>query len=356
MTTELPPPSDTLPSDAPTLPAAGVRPLFEQAMDQTRMAMALSDPLLDDTPLIYVNQAFLDLTGYEREAVLGRNCRFLQGAGTDREAVARIGAAVRDETVVFEEIVNYRCDGTAFWNALHVGPIYDDAGRLRYHFASQSDVTEVRQVREAELAARILASGLASRLRTLFPVILDVVTMTSRHEGEPRFARLLNERIATLARAYEVTLSDGARQRTSLAPVVRAVLEPHADPLQDGGTPRVRISGEAVAMDPELVSLLGLVLHELAARAAHHGALSTPDGTVELSWAFDASRAFVMEWRENGRTRGRRTADTPPMLVDLIASAGGRITTRMRAQGYQARVSLPQGAWARETPTLATHG
>ena len=68
--------------------------LFEQAMAQTRMAVCLSDPHQPDQPIVFANRAFRRLTGYEEEEILGRNCRFLQGAKTDRDAVARVREAI----------------------------------------------------------------------------------------------------------------------------------------------------------------------------------------------------------------------------------------------------------------------
>jgi len=328
------------PGDADT-----IRTLFAQAMDQTRMAMVLSDPTLPDSPLVYVNQAFLDLTGYPRDEILGRNCRFLQGEDTDRATVNRVATAIRAEQVIVDELLNYRADGTPFWNALHVGPIYGADGRLRYLFASQWDVTERRLAREAQRRSKILTTELTLRLRQLFPIISNVVKMTARHEGEPRFARHINERIGALSRAYDATLDDGAPRQASLAPVARAVLAPYAD---SDGTERIRINGEGVAMAPEVISLLGLVLHELAMRASRSGALSNEAGRVELSWAFDARRAFVLEWRERGKGEHHPPPQTPTLLADLVESAGGELVTRERVDGYQARLRLPQDAWSRE--------
>jgi PAS domain S-box-containing protein len=100
-----------------------------------------------DAPIVFVNRAFRWLTGYDEQDIIGRNCRFLQGPGTDPEAVARIRTALANEDVVVVELLNYRKDGTAFWNALHLGPIYDAQGRLIYYFGSQWDVSDVRAAR-----------------------------------------------------------------------------------------------------------------------------------------------------------------------------------------------------------------
>ncbi|WP_239451666.1 histidine kinase famiy protein [Elioraea rosea] len=109
----------------------------------------MTDPWAEDNPIIFANQAFLDLTGYSRPEVLGRNCRFLQGVETAPEAIARLRAAVSERRVVSAEILNYRKDGTAFWNALFISPLVDRTGRLRYFFSSQLDVSRRHDAEEA---------------------------------------------------------------------------------------------------------------------------------------------------------------------------------------------------------------
>ena len=149
--------------------ASGV--LFEQAMAQTRMAICLTDPNQDDAPIVFANRAFRDLTGYPDEEILGRNCRFLQGRDTDPAAVARIRAALESEDVIVTELLNYRKDGTPFWNALHIGQIYDSAGALIYFFGSQWDVTNVHTARADERHARLMSRELSHRVKNMFSVM-----------------------------------------------------------------------------------------------------------------------------------------------------------------------------------------
>lgn len=122
--------------------------------------MIVTDPHQFDNPIVFANNAFLALTGYERLEVVGRNCRFLQGPETDPEPVARIREAVRNEVAITVDLLNYRRDGTTFRNALYMGPVHDDAGALRYFFASQLDVSErYRLLSEiADLEARLAAA------------------------------------------------------------------------------------------------------------------------------------------------------------------------------------------------------
>ena len=119
-----------------------VRRMLEMAFEQTRMAMCFTDPHQDDNPIVAINSAFTRLTGYEEEEIVGRNCRFLQMPESDPAELQRIRDCIERREVGYFELLNQRKDGTPFWNALHVGPVFSDDGDLLYFFGSQWDVTE----------------------------------------------------------------------------------------------------------------------------------------------------------------------------------------------------------------------
>ncbi len=104
--------------------------------------MVLSDARQPDTPMVAVNAAFEVLSGYPRVELVGRNCRLLQGQGTDLATRARIGRCVRAGEGCIEWIVNYRRNGRAFWNLLFISPVFDFDGTLRYFLGNQLDITE----------------------------------------------------------------------------------------------------------------------------------------------------------------------------------------------------------------------
>lgn len=106
------------------------------------LALSISDALRDDDPLVWVNGAFTRLTGYPPEDVLGRNCRFLQGADTDPIAVSRIRTALDQQRAVATVIRNYRRDGSPFWNQVVISPVVDESGRVTHHIGIQVDVTD----------------------------------------------------------------------------------------------------------------------------------------------------------------------------------------------------------------------
>jgi PAS domain S-box-containing protein len=107
--------------------------------------MLITDPNEPDNPIVFVNGAFSKLTGFDHDEILGRNCRFLQGPLTDRGEVDLLRASIAAKTPIELELLNYRKDGTTFWNRLLVSPVFNDDGDLTYFFASQFDVTFERE-------------------------------------------------------------------------------------------------------------------------------------------------------------------------------------------------------------------
>eukprot|EP01083_Nonionella_stella_P206859 752003_1 len=95
------------------------------SVKQSQQSFVITDPSLQDNPIVYASDGFLDLTGYSRDQVLGRNCRFLQGTDTDPAKVAEIRKALQhgdDASVTF---LNYCADGTPFWNKLFIAALRD---------------------------------------------------------------------------------------------------------------------------------------------------------------------------------------------------------------------------------------
>ena len=120
---------------------AAIRDALTAAMNHSTAPMVLCDPHLTDTPMVAVNQAFAELTGYPIEEIVGRNCRFLQGLRTDPVSPTRIRACLDAGQGCIEWIVNYRRDGSQFYNLLFISPVRDAAGTLQFFFGNQLDIT-----------------------------------------------------------------------------------------------------------------------------------------------------------------------------------------------------------------------
>jgi hypothetical protein len=110
------------------------------SIDHSPIASVITAARLPDNPIVAVNRAFCELTGYERDEIVGRNCRFLAGAGTEPAPQATLRRAVAEARPALVELTNYRKDGTAFLNAVMVAPVLGEDGELAYFLGSQMDV------------------------------------------------------------------------------------------------------------------------------------------------------------------------------------------------------------------------
>lgn len=140
--------------------AAGPTPgaeAFAGVAQADGMPMLITDPRLPDNPIVFVNEAFSKLTGYARDEILGRNCRFLQGPETDRSDIERVKEAIKRRVPIALDLRNHRKDGTLFWNRIYLAPVFDAGGELTHFFASQFDVTREKD-----------RPSIFARLRTLF--------------------------------------------------------------------------------------------------------------------------------------------------------------------------------------------
>ena len=166
------------------------------AMTQSRSAMVLSDPHLPDCPMVAVNPAFSAVTGYGAAEAVGRNCRFLQGEGTDRGSARRIRACLDAGQGCIEWIENYRRDGEKFWNLLFISPVNDEAGRLRYFFGHQLDITFGMPTWLPEVS--LGQAHVVPTLETEFHAVLREVRDAERAEALDRVV-LAAHRIAELS-------------------------------------------------------------------------------------------------------------------------------------------------------------
>ena len=315
MSEEIPTPSK-LTGDAPTAAtaqgSADRRELALVALERTRMPMVVSDPRAPDNPIVLANEAFLEMCGYNREEVLGRNCRFLQGPDTSRDSVAEIRRKVCAEEEVTVELLNYRKDGSSFWNNLFISPVRDDDGKILYYFASQRDVTIEREARERKLSELRLMREVDHRAKNVLALVQGIVRM-SRTDSIDGYAAAVQGRVEALARAHGL-LSDRRWQGVPLHSLIRAEVEPF-------GSRRVTLDGPHVELPSAVVQPIALLIYELIANAAQHGALSVFGGSVSINWTEDSAKSqLVMRWREEGGPppAGRRSEGFGSTLMSGI--------------------------------------
>ena len=129
--------------------------ILSKILDSSVNGITLADPDLEDMPLVYVNKAFENMTGYTMEEVVGKNCRFMQGEDRDQKERHIMQEAIKNKQPVEVTFKNYRKNGEVFFNHLEMSPLYDSSGKLMYYLGVQLDVTqqihaeeEIKQLKE----------------------------------------------------------------------------------------------------------------------------------------------------------------------------------------------------------------
>ncbi|WP_054707644.1 PAS domain-containing protein [Bacillus sp. JCM 19041] len=120
--------------------------LLTKLLDRTRVGILVTDPGQKDNPIVYANDGFLLMTGYSEPEVIGTNCRFLQGEGTDPAAVNALRTAIKNEQSCSLEILNYKKNGSPFWNELNIECVYLENYSSKYFIGIQKDITIQKEI------------------------------------------------------------------------------------------------------------------------------------------------------------------------------------------------------------------
>lgn len=188
----------------------------ESLIASSKVAAVVSDPRQPDNPIVACNDAFMQLTGYRKEEILGRNCRFLRGERTEPEQTAMLREAVAESRPVMVELINYKKDGTAFRNAVMIAPLFDEKGELTYFLGSQMAIDDSGASRHEQ--ARALVEGLSRRQRQILEALAKgrlnkqiayELDLTERTIKMHRAAMLRALGVRTVAEAIRIAIEAG---------------------------------------------------------------------------------------------------------------------------------------------------
>ena len=330
--------------------------LRTRAMDEAGVGISIADATEPDAPLVYVNDAFTDLTGYDREYAVGANCRFLQGPETDEAAVDVIRDAIEHEETRTTELLNYRADGTPFWNELTVTPVADSTGETSHFIGIQRNVTSrKRRERLVGVLNRVLRHNLRNDMNVVAG-LGETIAATADDDVADRAEMMVETardliRVSEKAKTVETALRDDPAPRPFdvvevVDETVAELRETHPEATIRCELPSVQ---QAIATDRLEMVLVELVENAIAAGGSQVTVAVVPpddDGRVTVEVRDDGPGLPAMEARVL-----KQASESPVdhgssfglwMVNWLVTEMGGEVDVAAE-DGTTVTIALQQG-------------
>lgn len=214
--------------------------------------------------------AFLRLSGFKREEVLGQDFNFMLDKAAEPETLASIRAEFKTDSKGGSEVCFGRKDGTQFWAGIFVSPVHDEAGDVVQYFACFVDLTRRKN------QSRTLIEELNHRVKNTLATVQAIVWQAFRTGGTPEAIQdAVESRLFALSRSHDL-LTRQNWQSVALAESVIEAVAPFTG--KDGLDERIAICGDEIQLQPRVALALSTAFNELATNAVKYGALSTaPD-------------------------------------------------------------------------------
>lgn len=315
--------------------------IFVEAVRLTRMPMMVTDATLPGNPIVFANNAFVELSGYAMEELIGQDPHFLNGPGTDPQAIRQYTLSMEERRAETLEIQQYRKDGTPFRAMLFASPLDDGQGTITNHFLSYLDITRrfdaeenlrlLTQELEARVAARTLELEDANerlarlvadkemlivevnhRAKNSLAIAASLLGIQGRRQADTAVRALFEEaqdRLVAMARVHDLLSKSESEQRVNLATYIHDLCEA-LRPITEGDD-RIRLEAameEGIFVNAETAVPLGIVVTELVTNA--------------VKYAFPAPRSGTI------RAQGRRLE---PNRIEVVIQDDGVGFSTMRA-------------------------
>ena len=317
-------------------------------------AIVVTNPALEDNPIVYVNAAFETMTGYARMAAIGRNCRFLQGEHTDPDSVQRLRDAIEKEEDATVTLLNYRADGTTFMNRLHITTVRGEETGAKYFLGVQEEVDDQGETDRESRARRsdLALSEIQHRVKNHLAMIVSMIRLHASASSAQTEFDTIARRVEALHLLYDEIdrqkVMNGANDdRVALGAYLSRVANAiaHLD-----GRPGVRVNVDAddIHVDFELATQLGLVLSETMTNALQHAFDGRRSGVVEVrvkAMSGGGVRLSVGDdgigmpkgsaWPQEGNLGGR-------IVRQLVQGLGATLTVARQASGTLVVIDVPR--------------
>lgn len=334
--------------------------MFVEAVRVTRMPMIVTDAVLPGNPIIFANAAFIELSGYPIEELLGQDPHFMNGEDTDPEAIRRYEEAItegRDETL---EILQYRKDGTPFRSMLFASPLGNGQGTVTNHFLSYLDITRrfdaeedlrkandeleervtnrTRELQDAlgrlEILDRereLLMKEVNHRAKNSLAIAASLLSMQGRRQTDPAIKNLFEEareRLNSMARVHDLLSRSEGVQNVDVAAYMGDLCNA-LRALTDEG--RVQLEArveEGILVDADTAVPLGIVITEVVTNAVKYAFPAPEAGTILAEARRSGPGMLELRIRDDGvgATEAREGSLGYGLVRSLVKQIGGVLT------------------------------
>ena len=324
--------------------------MHKLALERVPFAIVITNPHIEDNPIVFVNAAFARLTGYSAEVSIGRNCRFLQGEDTDPAAVQQIrdGLAKRAEFGV--ELMNYKADGTPFRNRLYITPLHDTDGELQYFVGLQRALGD-----DSDQVTGGVDEALREihhRVKNHLSMVVGMIRMQARSQNPTSLENYaaLARRIETLQLLYH-EMTGGSHKDENGTIALGAYVSRIASAIAylDGRESlQLNLDLGPIKAPVDTAARVGLLVSELLTNAYQHAFEGRAEGLIEvhLHVEEDVIRLTVSDdgigidpasgWPDRGNLGGK-------IVRSLVTGLQADLAIAPNGTGTRVDVSIPLG-------------
>lgn len=327
---------------------------FAAALDHLTTGVLITDPAQPDNPVVYANRGFTAVTGYAAHEVLGRNARLLQGPDTEARVVAEVREAIRERRPYHGRVLNYRKDGTCFWNEMTISPVFDAPGGDLISFVGlESDITKMVEA-EARLVEQVrektaLLAEVHHRVKNNLQIISSLLNMQIRSLHDQTAIEALREsqnRTRAIALVHETLYRSGNYAQVQLSDYLRQLLQHVRRSLGIGRDVEVTLELEPVTVALHQAVPCGLILNELVTNALKHAFPDGGAGEVRVALTRVSQARCTLTVSDDGTGLPHQVDVENPrsvglQLVQMLSEQIGAEVQVRRAPGTEFIITFP---------------
>ncbi|MEM1379124.1 MAG: PAS domain-containing protein [Pseudomonadota bacterium] len=320
--------------------------LKARAFERFPLSFVLTNPNIDDNPIVYVNRPFERLTGYTADAAVGRNCRFLQGPDTDKMAVKALGDAIREAKSHRTELLNYRADGSTFRNELFIEPIFDEDGKLSAFLGLQRDA-DARDGSRERIEEQL--QEIQHRVKNHLQMVVSMIRLQSQRADEGAatvdYANLAY-RVETLQLLYQEMVKSKDDTSVPMGAYISRIATTIGH-LEGRENIRLNINTESFYVSVETAARVGLLASEIITNAYQHAFEGKDAGLVQVSLRQLSGGVMRLEVMDDGiglpESINWPTGNTmgAAIVTSLIDGIEGKINLARGVAGTTISVDVP---------------